>query len=74
MRNIKQKIQNLISAGKIEIPIVLSEAQITAIGSQIPASETLTKESVESVLSGEVESHTHKLTVINRAQIRRMLR
>lgn len=74
MRNIKQKIQNQINTGKVIIPIVLTSEQISSIANQIPPSGTPTKEAVESVLIGEIESHTHKLTVINRAQIRRMIR
>jgi len=75
MRNIKQKIQNQINKGEIIIPIVLDNEQIERIVSNIPDTGGLsTKENIESVLIGEIETHTHKLTVINRAQIRRMTR
>lgn len=74
MRNIKQKIQNQISTGRVVVPIALTSEQLSAIANQIPPSSTTTKESIESVFTGEIETHTHKLTAINRAQIRRMQR
>lgn len=74
MRNIKQKVQNLLSKGLVVAPVVLSEAQLSEIANQIPPSGTPTKEGIESVLTGEIETHTHKLTEINYSQIRRMQR